>query len=507
LNLSLKLAETGKKLPEFHNNIKCGDSLIDDENIAGEKAFKWNEKFKSIMYNGRFDVVIGNPSYVEHKKLKDFSEFFKRSYGVYSGTADLYVYFYEKSLKILKEHGLLGFITSNKFMKTSYGSKLRLLLTKKTINEIIDFTDVHVFEALVASSVIIIKNELPVKNNIHITLIDDSLKKIGDLPNYINKKRKLFSQNNLDEDIWKIVENRVLDLKSKIDRIGSKIKDFDGIKIFRGVTTGFNPAFIINTDIKRDFSKEGKYIDIIKPLLQGRNIKRYFCNWDGEWLLFIPWHFPIKEDSSITSASKKAEDNFKKEYPLIYRHLLKFKKELSKRNKDETGIRYEWYALQRCAAIYYKEFEGNKIIWGLTADKWAFAYDDKKHYLPSNGYILTSEKIPLKLILAQLNSNLMKFYFGLIGVMTAGGAYTLKHETIAELPICIKKELENKIINLADKMLSLNKKLQEIEDKNTLEKQKIEQEIKKTDNEIDELVYQLYGITKEEKKVIEESLK
>jgi len=112
---------------------------------------------------------------------------------------------------------------------------------------------------------------------------------------------------------------------------------------------------------------------------------------------------------------------------------------LLSRNKAETGIRYEWYALQRCAASYYTEFEvKEKIIWGLTADKWAYAYDDKQHYLPSNGYILTSNKTSIKFLLGLLNSNVLKFYFGFIGIMTAGGAYTLKHGTIRKLPIPLK---------------------------------------------------------------------
>ena len=247
---------------------------------------------------------------------------------------------------------------------------------------------------------------------------------------------------------------------------------------------------------------------IIKPILQGRNIKRYNYEWNNEWLIFIPWHFPLHEDLSINGASHQTEERFRKEYPAIYKHMLKFKKELIDRNKEETGIRYEWYALQRCAASYYQEFEKEKIIWGLTADKWAFAYDNGKNYLPSNGYILTSENTPVNFILAQLNSSLLRFYFGIIGVMTAGGAYTLKHETISELPIYLAEKAKiDKTVTLVDKMLSLHKRLNEIGDKMTVERQRIEEDIKKIDAEIDELVYGLYGITDEEKRIIEESLK
>ena len=190
--------------------------------------------------------------------------------------------------------------------------------------------------------------------------------------------------------------------------------------------------------------------------MQGRNISKWKITKGGENLLFIPWHFPLHENPDVTGNSIKAENLFKKEYPSIYSFISKHKKELSARNKEETGIRYEWYALQRCAASYYLEFDKAKIVWGLTADKWAFAYDDEKHYLPSNGYILTSEWLPVKYILSVLNSKLMQFYFSFSGIMTAGGAYTLKHETIKEMPVKeLKEEEQIPFISLTEMILFL----------------------------------------------------
>lgn len=143
--------------------------------------------------------------------------------------------------------------------------------------------------------------------------------------------------------------------------------------------------------------------------------------------------------------------------------------------------------MQRCAASYYSEFEKPKIIWGLTADKWAFAYDDNRNYLPSNGYILTSKNISLKYLLAIINSNLLKYYFGFIGVMTAGGAFTLKHSTILELPIKIVSN-QQKLIDLVDE--TLESKLKGI---NT----------KELEQQIDDIVYRIYGLTYNEVKIID----
>ena len=187
------------------------------------------------------------------------------------------------------------------------------------------------------------------------------------------------------------------------------------------------------------------------------------------------------------------EIEFEKQHPTIFNHISQFKKELLNRNKQETGIRYEWYALQRCAASYKSHFDKDKIVWPLTADKWGFALDTEKHYLTSGGFMLVSTEMPLQYILGILNSNLMKFLFTQIGVMTAGGAYTLKKATIDEFPLKISsKEIQNPIISLVEHIL-------------TLKKEDSKADTSELENEIDELIYQLYGLTEEEIAVVKGS--
>jgi hypothetical protein len=157
---------------------------------------------------------------------------------------------------------------------------------------------------------------------------------------------------------------------------------------------------------------------------------------------------------------------------------------LSKRNQEETGIRYEWYALQRCAASYFEQFDKEKIVWPLTADKWGFAIDTKKHYLTSGGFFMVSESIPLKYIVGVLNSKLIEFYFKFIGVMTAGGAYTLKKATIDELPLFISdNDSCNQVEKLVSKILELKR---EKFPSNHLE------------NKVDSLVFHYYGLSEKE---------
>lgn len=414
--------------------------------------------FKDWMFSMRenFNIVIGNPPYIEHKKLKSINGVLKEQYETYSGTADIYVYFYEKGIKLLAEKGVLCYITSNKFIKTSYGEKLREYLVKRKIEQIIDFTDVHVFEALVASC-IIITSEHKKKDEVLVSFANDELTGFSDLSEFVSNNRLLVHQQSLTKEIWQLESKEKLGLKKMIEAKGTLLYKIMGVNFYRGVTTGYNPAFIIDESLKKELIKSNQDNKIvIKPLIQGRNIKKWQIKGAGEYLLFIPWHFPLHENPDINGNSFKAERAFKEKYPDIYEHLKSHKSELSKRNKDETGIRYEWYALQRCAASYYHEFNKEKLVWGLTADKWAFAFDDKKHFLPSNGYILTSSTIELKYLLSLLNSHILQFYFGFIGIMTAGGAFTLKHETIREMPIVVGTEkLRDLFIQLVDFILSI----------------------------------------------------
>lgn len=465
-----------------------------EKNLGYKVTMDFNINFSEVFHkkNG-FDIVIGNPPYVEHKKLKNISSLLKNNYLTYSGTADLYVYFYEIGIKILREKGTLIFITSNKFIKTSYGINLRKYFIKYKINEIIDFTEVHVFDALVASCIFSITKHYDINNKLKISFVNDLMMNFTKLSDFINKNNFELFQHNLTENIWQLVNETNRNLKQKIENGSVIMSETDTIKIYRGITTGYNPAFIIDDKKRKELLNEDKANhEIIKPLLQGRNIRKWVFNKSDEYLMFIPWHFPYNLDNSISGASTKAENAFKKNHPSLYNHLKNFKKELSDRNKDETGIRYEWYALQRCAASYSCEFEKEKIIWGLTSDKWTFAYDNENNYLPSNGYILTSSEIPIKYLLALLNSKLMEYYFDFIGIMTAGGAYTLKQETVSEFPI--KIILDTKHFNtLVDKILN-SKKLNPPNNTKHLE------------DKIDIMVYKLYNLTYEEVEIIDSQI-
>ena len=460
-----------KKKQEYKSQI---DDLI-RQITNNNETFDFEVYFSEVFHEkGGFDVVIANPPYIEHKKLRALRELINTKYKTHSGTADIYVYFYEKGLRLLKNHGVLAFISSNKFLKTGYGSKLRSLLTNYHLLQIVDFTEVHVFDALVATCIVIVAKE-KADASVLVTSANDNIQSFTYLYEFINRTHQLVSSKNLGSEIWQLSEGLRLRIKSKIETNSKRLKDIVGVHIYRGLTTGCNEAFIIGEDTAKVFLKsDPRNLDIAKPLLQGRNIKK--------------WQY-IETNSYILQTGY---DSDLRKYPKIFMHLTRFKTKLM--GRADQGKK--WWNLRAC--VYYAEFEKEKIIWGLTANKWAFAYDNEGHYLPSNGYILTSLETPIKYLLALLNSRLMEFYFSFVGIMTAGGAFTLKYETIGELPV---KELplskQELIINLVDQILAMTK------GEDYLTNSSKQAKVKEYERQIDQMVYQLYNLTPEEIAVVE----
>jgi len=253
-----------KALPDLDDNIKCGNSLVGSEiyNYKDLKlnsedkirinAFDWDEEFKEILGNGGFDVLIGNPPYVRQEKIKELKPYLKDHYETYTGVADLYVYFFERGLNLLKDGGMFSFICSNKFTRANYGKPLRKYILDNTFLKYLDFTGENVFkDATVDPCVIVIKKEFcNPKDNI---LVNDDFK---------------ISQSRLDENGWGFKPPKVLDLKEKILARGEKIKDIKNLKFYRGILTGYNEAFIIDEITKNELiSKDPKNSELIKPII------------------------------------------------------------------------------------------------------------------------------------------------------------------------------------------------------------------------------------------------
>ena len=224
-------------------------------------------------------------------------------------------------------------------------------------------------------------------------------------------------------------------IKRKIEEAGTPLKDWD-INIYRGILTGYNEAFIIDGKKKDELiAEDPKSAEIIRPILRGRDIKRYSYDFADLWLLHIPWHFPLHKHKDIIGASQEAEDAFEQNYPAIYKHLLQHKESLSNRNKAETGIRYEWYALQRWGANYSDDFSKQKIIFQEMVQVPSFILDEKgEYYCLDTARIITGKN--LQLLTALMNSKIfffaVKYFYGGGGLGEHG--VRMKHTFFEKFP-------------------------------------------------------------------------
>ena len=241
-------------------------------------------------------------------------------------------------------------------------------------------------------------------------------------------------QKSLGENSWVAYTQEEYELKRRVEKQGVQLKDWD-IEIDYGLKTGYNEAYIrTETQLKIDIPDWKDYPDVIRPILRGRDIRPWVPEDSKYYLLFIPWHFPLHEDPSITGPSLKAEKRFKEDYPTIYAHLLRHKVRLSKRNKAETGIRYEWYALQRWGASYYKNFDKPKIIFPNMTNSLPFAYDVQRHYITNQKcFIITGSN--LNYLSAILNSPLYRFCFKDVYPELLGNTYELSKVFFETVPL------------------------------------------------------------------------
>ncbi|QNK84962.1 N-6 DNA methylase [Aliarcobacter cryaerophilus] len=472
LSLWLRTAKRGRPLTKLADKIVCANSLL-------EMPFSENS----------FDVVIGNPPYVRQEAIKEQKEALSKIYKVANGTADLYVYFYELALNMLKPNGLKGFICSNKFFRAKYGENLReYILQNTTILQIADFNGVKIFEDATVDSAITIFQKQKADNNSTFKVVDVDL-----INSYLMKQSDLtktsFSFSNLKE----------LAIKQKIEKIGTPLKDLD-INIYRGITTGCNEAFIIDEATKNELiKKEPKSAEIIKPILRGRDIKRYEYNFVNLYLIYIPWNFVIEE------------------YPIIKEHLEKFKNELSKRPEVKDN-KYPWYAMSRYGSGYSDDFKKNKIFWAGMSNANNFLYSSSEIYINDKGFLLTGES--LKYILALLNSKLCFYYYKFDGIRLATG-WEFKKFKVEEIPIPkIDEESQKPFIKLVDEILEAKQKIKDykplldeaIKNNNFDREIALKKELENLENicttnekTIDQMVYKLYDLTLDEIKIVENS--
>ncbi|EHT6093772.1 Eco57I restriction-modification methylase domain-containing protein [Campylobacter jejuni] len=502
-NLTLFDFDEKEAAKEFANLKKEYDNIF---NLESNHPFEWRFEFPEILdddgnFKG-FDLIIGNPPYIRQEELKELKPHLAKNYKVYKGTSDIYTYFYELGFNVLKDRGgVLSYITSNKYTRAGYGEALREFLLKNVkVLEYTDLNGIKVFDsATVDTSILCFEKSKSKDNKFKYLALSNEILKTCAYDIGLYKDFAEFSQNSLSKESFTFSDENTSALKAKIERIGTPLKEWQGLNIYRGILTGYNEAFIITTEKRneilancKDEAEKERTAKLIRKMLRGRDIKGYSYEWAGLWVIFIPWHFPNVEKPKTMSEN---EQDLKEQYPSLYKHLLSHKERLSKRNKDETGIRYEWYCLQRWGANYYQEFEKEKIVYSEIVRKPQFYLDvNLNFYAEATSFILTGEN--LKYLIAFLNNDFIAFIFK---TFYAGGnlgenGFRYKKAFLEKLPIpkinSKNQKLANELVNLVDEILKAKE-----QDKNA--------NTQELENKINSLVYKLYNLTEEEIKIIE----
>ncbi|GAA9051878.1 class I SAM-dependent DNA methyltransferase [Helicobacter pylori] len=471
---------------------ECYETL---ENLKNSKTLEWRFEFPEVLDDEGdflgFDCIIGNPPYIRQEHIKDIKPLLQKQYqDFYNSTADIYTYFFALSYHLLKEKGFNAFITSNKYARARYGAKLReLLLKKTTLVSYMELNALKVFEsATVDTSIMNFIKQTPPK--------ESGFNYYEPTPNDKNDLKSAHSlpmrQNALSTESFIFANATLLDLRDKMESIGTLLKDWD-IQIYRGILTGCNEAFIVPTE-KRDAilnacktqEERERTEALIKPILRGKDIKRYSYEWADLWV--------INTHNGYTSAFKsKIPPIDIEKYPALKSHLDAHYDTIATRcDQGDTP-----YHLRNCA--YLEDFEKEKIVYGEIVQEPRFYLDNGEcglgyFYAEATSFILTGEH--LHYLLGMLHSKLITFAFK---TFYAGGGlgesgYRYKKAFIERLPI---PQITEKNQKLADKITDCAKAILEAKEKDPKANT---QELEK---EIDALVYQLYNLTDEEIKTIE----
>ena len=455
------------------------------ERLRTDSLFEWRLEFPEVLDDEGnfigFDLIIGNPPYIRQEEIKDRKQALQERYKIFDSRADIYTYFFEKGLSLLRKDSYLSLITSNKWTRAKYGENLReFILDNTTITSYMDFTGFKVFAKATVDTAIISLRNIPKDKDIESCFRFYHCKSeeaVG------NTEPTFLSQDSLTTEIFSFATPEVLALKGKIEKVGTPLKDWD-ININYGIKTGYNEAFIITTEKRdeilkncKDKKERDRTSQLIKKMLRGRDIRRYSYKWDGLWIILTLPNLKLNIDN----------------YPALKAHLEKFRPRIDPLGGSEHRApgRYKWFELQ-AAFAHPERFCCNKIVWAEMTRGARFAHDDSDFFVNQTCYLITSHCN--RYLLGLLNSKLVFFYIQHTAATLGLGALRWIKQYIEKLPIpkitSQNKKLATQVADLAREITELKK-----QDKPTQD----------LESKIDSLIYELYQLTPNEIAIIESS--
>ncbi|MDX4026458.1 N-6 DNA methylase [Aliarcobacter skirrowii] len=468
LSLWLRTAKRGRALTKLADKIVCANSLLN-------MPFSENS----------FDVVIGNPPYVRQEAIKEQKEALSKIYKVYHGSADLYVYFVELGLKMIKKSGMFSYVFPNKWLKTSYGKPLRQFLKTYNIQSIIDFGDLQIFDGATTYPLILtISKEKQLD-----TFKSYQLKeKSEDLQSILENKADNVTFKSLSDDGWNIFDFNLL---QKLHKNTILLDEYTNGEIFYGIKTGLNEAFVIDKNKKDEIvKKDSKSIEIIKPLLRGRDISKYEINFAEQYLIYAHNKINIED------------------YPAVKEHLEEYKTKLEKRAGKQL-----WWQLQSNS---FKDFDKPKILYMEMQTRNSFCLDNKGSYAVNNKIYIYPQKD--NYLLSILNSAITWYLISKFCTQIQNG-YQISYDYLKQIPIPkIDEESQKPFIKLVDEILEAKQKIKDykplldeaIKNNNFDREIALKKELENLENifttnekTIDQMVYKLYDLTQDEIKIVE----
>ena len=387
--------------------------------------------------NRGFDIVIGNPPYVQIQRFsgqqiqKDWE---KQGYKSFAKTGDIYCLFYERGYRLLRNHGLLAFITSNKWMRAGYGKKLRQFLLNHTkIEQLIDFGESPIFSGATTYTNILLFEKETNKGEPAVWDLSSAYQAATSLDQMLAENSA--GEPSFDEGAFIIVPPDYARIKKRVEAVGTPLKEC-GINIYRGILTGLNEAFIIDTQKRNELiGLDPKSAEIIKPLLRGRDIKRYLLKYADLWL--------IDTHNGYDKVSPISVDD----YIAVKNHLDQYWLKLNKR--QDKGLTP--YNLRNCA--YYEQFSKVKITYPETSSKNFFSLDSTGYFLDKTSFMINSDS---RFLLAILNSKIAEFFLKLKVSIMRGGYFSLSKIYVEQVPIPkISKDKEYLFEFIVNYMLTL----------------------------------------------------
>jgi type I restriction-modification system DNA methylase subunit len=498
-----------RALPDLDDNIKCGNSLIgpdfydaqdltllDDEDYYRINAFDWRARFPQI-FEGKspgFDAVIGNPPYIRMEAFKALKSYLRDNYEVHAERADLYAYFLERGLSVLRVGGRMGMIVSNKFIRAKYGAPLRRMLSKEAVvDTIADFAGAEVFQGATVRTIVLLASRASDSDgNGRVTYVSvpdrETLMAMASASTtvqaYSEEASYALAPTALVGDEWQLLPEEYVLLLDGLRGESSLLHHWLGGSALFGLKTGLNEAFIIDGEKKDELIRADRAsIDVIKPILFGRDVRRYFIEAQDRFVIYLHPELDIDD------------------YPAIRNHLLKHKDALARRAAAQ-----KWFELQQPATSLIEHNRNPKIVYPIIANECRFALDRDGYFINDKLFTLPSSDLSL---LGLLNSRLANFYFGCVCAALEGASdryLEFRAQYVDKFPVSKKFsewKLRTNLTSLVERMLELHERL--VEARIERERTVIGAQISATDRQIDRLVYELYGLTDDEIRIVEEA--